>query len=137
MIEIRKIENDFVNKFTNATVDVYETTLGLIRLRDTFIIPLQGIYNIDDTSLQDVIYSKLASIGYEVVVTNGTGSVATPPSQENVYTDVSTPSAEETLQQASDMGIDTSSPETQEILSGVIIDPSLINPNIVTDETDE
>lgn len=137
MIEIRKIENDFVNKFTNATVDIYETTLGLIRLRDTFIIPLQGIYNIDDTSLQDVIYSKLASIGYEVVVTNGTGSVATPTPQENVYTEVSAPSAEETLQQATDMGIDTSSAEVQEILSGVIIDPSLINPNIVTDETDE
>lgn len=136
MIEIRKIENDFVNKFTNATVDIYETTLGIIRLRDTFIIPLQGIYNIDDTSLQDVIYAKLAAIGYEVVVTAGQGSVATPPSTTNVYTDVAPAATTDTVQQAADMGIDTTNPENLDILSGVEIDPSLINPNLGTDSTD-
>jgi len=39
MIEIRKIENDFINKLTVATVDIYEVLSGIQRLRDTVCNP--------------------------------------------------------------------------------------------------
>ena len=69
MITIRKVEVDFVNKYTVATVEVYETTLGLQRLRDTFYVTLQGIYDINDQSLQDVIYQRLGEAGYDLLNT--------------------------------------------------------------------
>ena len=68
MIEIRKIENDFINKLTVATVDIYEVLSGIQRLRDTFVIQLDGVLDISDSSLVDLIYGKLSDIGYEIVV---------------------------------------------------------------------
>lgn len=68
MIEIRKIENDFINKITVATVDIYEVLSGIQRLRDTFVIQLDGVLDIADSSLVDLIYGKLSDIGYEIVV---------------------------------------------------------------------
>lgn len=69
MLTIRKVEVDFINKYTVATVEVYETTLGLQRLRDTFYITLQGVYDINDTALQDLIYQKLSEVGYNLLNT--------------------------------------------------------------------
>jgi hypothetical protein len=77
MIEIRKIENDFINKLTVATVDIYEVLSGIQRLRDTFVIQLDGVLDISDSSLVDLIYGKLSDIGYEVVVQ--TNAPYTPP----------------------------------------------------------
>lgn len=77
MIEIRKIENDFINKLTVATVDIYEVLSGIQRLRDTFVIQLNGVYDISDSSLVDLIYGKLSDIGYEIVVQ--TNAPYTPP----------------------------------------------------------
>lgn len=68
MIQITKIENDFINQYTIATINIYETTLGVQRLKDTFIITLNGIYDISDPQLLDLIYARLHNIGYEVVV---------------------------------------------------------------------
>jgi hypothetical protein len=67
MIDIRKIECDYVNQFTIATVEVFETTMGVQRLKDTFNITLKGIYDITDPALQDMIYAKFAEIGYEII----------------------------------------------------------------------
>ena len=77
MIEIRKIENDFINKLTVATVDIYEVLSGIQRLRDTFVIQLDGVLDISDSSLVDLIYGKLSDIGYEIVVQ--TNAPYTPP----------------------------------------------------------
>ena len=69
MLNIRKLEVDFINKVTIATVEVYETTMGVQRLKDTFYITLAGIYDINDTSLQDMVYAKLGEIGYNLLNT--------------------------------------------------------------------
>jgi hypothetical protein len=69
MLTIRKLEVDFINKVTIATVEVYEITMGIQRLRDTFYITLTGIYDINDVSLQDAIYAKLGEIGYNLLNT--------------------------------------------------------------------
>ena len=84
-IEIRKLENDFMNKLTVATVDVFETISGIQRLRDTFVIKLDGIMDIGDDSLPDVIYGKLHDIGYEIVVQ--TNAPYTPPVNSNPAND--------------------------------------------------
>lgn len=68
MIQITKIENDYINQYTIATANIYETTSGVQRLRDTFIITLTGIYDISDPQLLDLIYARLHDIGYEVIV---------------------------------------------------------------------
>lgn len=68
MIQITKIENDFINQYTIATVNIYEITLGVQRLKDTFIITLTGIYDISDPQLLDLIYARLHNIGYEIIV---------------------------------------------------------------------
>lgn len=81
MIDIRKIECDYVNQFTTATVEVYETTLGVQRLRDTFNVSLKGIYDINDPALQDMIYAKFAEIGYEII----------PGADPTVQTETTTP----------------------------------------------
>lgn len=79
MIQITKIENDFINQYTIATVNVYETTLGVQRLKDTFIITLNGIYDISDPQLLDLIYARLHDIGYEIIVqTNSPVPPVTP-----------------------------------------------------------
>lgn len=78
MIEIRKIENDFINKLTVATVDIYEVLSGIQRLRDTFVIQLDGVLDISDSSLVDVIYGKLSDIGYEIVVQTNAPYTNTP-----------------------------------------------------------
>lgn len=80
MIDIRKIECDYVNQFTTATVEVYETILGVQRLRDTFNISLKGIYDINDPALQDMIYAKFAEIGYEIIP--GLDPTVQPPTPE-------------------------------------------------------
>jgi hypothetical protein len=67
MIDIRKIECDYVNQYTVATIEVFETTMGIQRLRDTFSVPLKGIYDINDPALQDMIYAKFAEIGYDLM----------------------------------------------------------------------
>ena len=78
MIEITKIENDFINKVTVATVNVYEVTMGIQRLRDTFVITLDGVYDITDPSLADLIYTRLAAIGYDVIVKTDSPANVTP-----------------------------------------------------------
>lgn len=69
MLNIKKLEVDFINKITIATVEVYETTMGIQRLKDTFYITLQGMYDINDSTLQDVVYQKLGEIGYDLLNT--------------------------------------------------------------------
>ena len=78
MIEITKIENDFINKVTVATVNVYEVTMGIQRLRDTFVISLDGVYDITDPSLADLIYTRLSAIGYSVIVKTDSPANVTP-----------------------------------------------------------
>jgi hypothetical protein len=79
MIQVTKIENDFINQYTIATVNIYETTLGVQRLKDTFIITLTGIYDISDPQLLDLIYARLHSIGYEIVVQASAPAAPTTP----------------------------------------------------------
>lgn len=69
MLNITRIENDLVNQYTTATVEVYEISMGLQRLRDTFYITLPGVYDMNDPKLQEAIYEKLASINYDLVPT--------------------------------------------------------------------
>lgn len=88
MIEIRKIENDFINKITVATVDIYEVLSGIQRLRDTFVVQLDGVLDISDSSLVDLIYGKLSDIGYEIVVqTNAPYAQPTPTEGSSGITD--------------------------------------------------
>jgi hypothetical protein len=68
MIQITKLENDFINQYTIATVNIYEITSGVQRLKDTFIITLTGIYDISDPQLLDLVYARLHDIGYEIIV---------------------------------------------------------------------
>lgn len=81
MIEITKIENDFINKVTVATVNIYEVTMGIQRLRDTFVIQLDGVYDITDPSLADLIYTRLAAIGYQIIVKTDSPANVTPAEQ--------------------------------------------------------
>jgi len=90
MIEITKIENDFINKVTVATVNVYEVTMGIQRLRDTFVISLDGVYDITDPSLADLIYARLASIGYQVIVKTDSPANVTPVDTSTVAAIVDT-----------------------------------------------
>lgn len=69
MINIRQVENDFVNQYTIATVDIYEVMSGIKRVRDTFLVTLPGVHELMDPTLDDMILAKLAEIGYNVVVT--------------------------------------------------------------------
>jgi hypothetical protein len=77
MIQITKIENDFINQYTIATVNIYEITLGVQRLKDTFIITLTGIYDISDPQLLDLIYARLHNIGYEIILQSSTAATTT------------------------------------------------------------
>ena len=48
-------------------------------MRDTFVIQLDGVLDISDSSLVDLIYGKLSDIGYEIVVqTNAPYSAPAP-----------------------------------------------------------
>ncbi len=78
MIEILKIENDFINKYTVATVNIYEITMGVQRLRDTFVLTLDGIMEITDPALLDLVYAKLNSIGYQIVIKTDSPANVTP-----------------------------------------------------------
>ena len=82
MIEITKIENDFINKVTVATVNVYEVKLGIQRLRDTFVITLDGVYDITDPSLADLVYTRLAAIGYDIIIKTDSPAGVTPVSPD-------------------------------------------------------
>jgi hypothetical protein len=99
MIQITKIENDFINQYTIATVNVYETTLGVQRLKDTFIITLTGIYDISDPQLLDLIYARLHNIGYEVVVQTSAPVTPTTPLDSSIQDSLDAAAAE-----ASDQG---------------------------------
>jgi hypothetical protein len=78
MIEILKIENDFINKYTVATVNIYEITMGVQRLRDTFVLTLDGIMEITDPALLDLVYAKLNAIGYQIVIKTDSPANVTP-----------------------------------------------------------
>ena len=84
MINITRIENDLVNQVTVATVEVYEISMGVQRLRDTFYITLQGTYDMNDPKLQQAIYEKFAAINYDIVpgVDPTTVNVVDPLTQE-------------------------------------------------------
>lgn len=69
MLNITRLSVDNVAKISTATVEVYETIMGVQRLKDTFYITIPGIYQIDDEALQDAIYDKFSEIGYELVPT--------------------------------------------------------------------
>jgi len=68
MISIKQVENDYVNQYTIATVEVYEVMSGIRRVRDTFLVTLPGIHEVMDPTLDDMVLAKLAEIGYNVVV---------------------------------------------------------------------
>ena len=68
MINIKSVENDYVNQYTIATVEVYEILSGVKRVRDTFLVTLPGIHDVFDSTLDDMILAKLAEIGYNIVV---------------------------------------------------------------------
>lgn len=68
MISIKQVENDYVNQYTVATVEVYEVLSGIRRVRDRFLVTLPGIHDVMDSTLDDMILAKLAEIGYNVVV---------------------------------------------------------------------
>jgi hypothetical protein len=67
MLSIKKVECDLVNQYTVATVEVYETTLGLQRLRDTFFVTLKGVFDINSPDIQTAVYEKLAQAGYDLI----------------------------------------------------------------------
>lgn len=69
MLNITRLSVDNVAKTSTATVEVYETVMGVQRLRDTFYISIPGVYQIDDEALQSAIYDKFSEIGYELVPT--------------------------------------------------------------------
>jgi len=88
-LRLEKSKTIFINKITVATVDIYEVLSGIQRLRDTFVIQLDGVLDISDSSLVDLIYGKLSDIGYEIVVqtnapynqpapTSGSGGISDP-----------------------------------------------------------
>lgn len=68
MISIKQVENDYVNQYTVATVEIYEVLSGIRRVRDRFLVTLPGIHDVMDPTLDDMILAKLAEIGYNVVV---------------------------------------------------------------------
>ena len=98
MIQITKIENDFINQYTIATVNIYETTLGVQRLKDTFIITLTGIYDISDPQLLDLIYARLHNIGYEIVVQTSAPVAPTTPLDSSIQETLDQAAAEASAQ---------------------------------------
>lgn len=84
MLNITRIENDLVNQYTIATVEVYEISMGLQRLRDTFYVTLKGTYDMGDPKLQEAIYEKLAQAGYDVLPTIDptTANISDPLTEE-------------------------------------------------------
>ena len=99
MIQITKIENDFINQYTIATVNIYEITLGVQRLKDTFIITLTGIYDISDPQLLDLIYARLHNIGYEIILQSSTAATTTAGSLDTeIQNSIDQAAAEATAQ---------------------------------------
>jgi hypothetical protein len=69
MLNVRQVENDFVNQVTVTTVEVYEAVGGVKRIKDTFMIKIPGIHELRGDAMDELILAKLAEIGYTVDVT--------------------------------------------------------------------
>jgi hypothetical protein len=116
MLNVRQVEQNFIDQVTTVTCEAIETVGGIRRIVDTFMVTLPGIHDVRSSELDELLTAKLASIGYVIdvgqnadgtpksTITDNTGSWVSPAdpainpiNDPNIVPPGGTPSEEEAL----------------------------------------
>ena len=68
MLNVRQVEQNFIDQVTTVTCETIETVGGIRRVVDTFLVTLPGIHQHRSSELDELLMAKLASIGYHIEV---------------------------------------------------------------------